>query len=64
MNAHMFNVGDVVRFPQGGKIVQGRIEGFLPRGDYTVELLEAADIFPAGTILSLLAGAILNGTRR
>jgi hypothetical protein len=48
----------IVRFEQCGEEVTGRIYGFLPGGDYTVELLESAPSFGRGTVLSVTASNI------
>ena len=37
--------GDIIRFKQFDKEVRDRVEGFLPNGDYTVELLDDAPPF-------------------
>ena len=53
-------IGKIVRFIQFDKEVHGKIEGILPNGDYTVELIEDAGILPKGTVISVVAEKILS----
>ena len=53
------NKGYIVQFKQFGKIVQGKVEGFLGV-DYTVELLEDAPPLRKGMIISVEASKILS----